>query len=232
MPNIYDGIGGEKLVEEVNNALDLRGGLQSDGNRGGEQIINGAIKATNMLEADGKNFYSYKEDYITKFINSEANIRRDVYGNIIYYADREPVSSYSKYFFWMPSKVYSSGGSKYVNCIVSKIQVDDLLKNSITSLSTFRIGIKNKNYLPNFIQLYRNYYNSSNQVTNIQITNNIKNSLNYYVSSPITISPDIFSDENYDSITNSYKVSFSASSAIPDEFLKDGVALFFNDVYL
>lgn len=236
MPNIYDGIGGEGLVEEVNYALDLRGGLKADGKRGGEQTIEGAIKATNMIKVDGDNFYSYKEDYITKFMNSEANVRRDFNGNIVYYADREPISSYEKYFRWTPS-VYSNQSDRYANCYTTKNKVDTILENSITSLSTFRIGVKNEDYHNGSIAICKNYYLDDNVIGigNFSMTD-IKNSLGYYISSPITLSSsDIFSNENlYNDSTRGmiYKISFAIRDSSPDEILSDGVALFFNDTYL
>lgn len=96
MPNIYNGISGEELIAEVNNSLDLRGGLNADGSRGGEQIINGTLK-----DESGKIYYPYQRDYLKDILNSDMIIKRDSEGKIVYKTDSAWSSwsypSYSNY---------------------------------------------------------------------------------------------------------------------------------------
>ena len=88
MPNIYDGISGEKLVEEVNSALDLRG---KDGVLGQEQTVESSITFKDdiiiykkLADSSGNIYYAYPEDYINKIINSDINVTRDKEGNIVF----------------------------------------------------------------------------------------------------------------------------------------------------
>ena len=88
MPNIYDGISGEKLVEEVNNAIDLRG---KGGVLGQEQTVESPVIFKDnimvykeLTDGFGNIYYAYSKDYIKEILNSDINVTRDKEGDVVF----------------------------------------------------------------------------------------------------------------------------------------------------